>query len=327
MITQLDSTFTKVDPAPFASDRPLLPRKFIAAELAKREKLLTDSQYDVLESETEALLQKADPILKKQDFKTGFKSIVDLTWNANITLQRPIYGIWDRGYLLGGQHMQAAIKAAVPSSDRAKFAVNSGTPEKFALPLDVARLLSHFLNLDAGQIMASAAQAAVVNRVIQLASRFSTSQMVALKSHLIAAITPQVDTGDPISRKDLLKRIEKTLNVGRNRAETIARTELTNAYNVGRVDMARKSTLVEAFRFIPIEDTRTTDICRSRQGLIIPADDTLLLNANTPALHYRCRSTLSPVLPRVNAQHQQFMKDPSRRAQNRALVPLLEGWS
>jgi SPP1 gp7 family putative phage head morphogenesis protein len=304
-------------------EKSLIPQQVIIAGLDGIEEPLVQAQTEILLAGKERLLSAALPMVKAKDTS----AIASLSWPVAVHLQAPIYAVWSEGFGLGGEHMQAEVRAAIPRSDRARF---SGVPEnveRYALDLDVARLLAQFFELEPGQLMASAAQAAVLNRVIQLAGSFAQSQITDLKNHLIAAILPQPTTGDPISREELLKRIEGTLSVGRVRAENIARTELTNAYNRGRVAMGQRSTLVEAFRFIAIADARTTDICRSRDGMIIEAGDQAGLNGNTPALHFRCRSTLSPVMPRVNPTHQEWFEDSSRRRENRELALLLPGWS
>lgn len=80
----------------------------------------------------------------------------------------------------------------------------------------------------------------------------------------------------------------------KHRLETIARTESTSAYTAGRLATFRKSEFVVAVQFSAIIDGRTTRICRKRDGLILKMDDDRLA-ANTPPLHYNCRSTLVPV--------------------------------
>lgn len=328
MTSRLDSVFTPELNAldvPFAGDRPMISRSFIARSLDAIEAPLASDQAVILQAETEGLLDRALPLIAAKNLS----GVLALTWNAELRLQRPIYSLWADGYELGGQHMQAEVLKSIPKRERAQYsgASYSGVPERFALSADVSRLLASFLALDPGQIVASSAKAAVLSRVVQLAGNFGRSQLDDVKQHLMAAIVPQAGTGDPIGRRELLSRIESTLNVGRVRADNIARTELTSAYNVGRVEMGKRSSLVEAFRFLAISDNRTTPICNSRNGMIIPAGDTDLLNANTPALHFRCRSTLSPIMPRVNAAHRGFIADASRRAENRQLVALMPGWN
>lgn len=307
---------------PFANDQPLMPRAEIVEALESVEQPQVAAQVQILSDEKEKLLARALPMVEARDTA----AISGLSWNVAVQLQRPIYALWANGFALGGDHMQRAVRLAIPRRERGRF---SGVPERveqYAIAPDVEVLLSTFLNLSPGQLVASAAQAAVLSRVIQLAGNFSIDQITDIKGHLLAAILPQPETGDPISRDDLLKRISGTLGVGERRAQNIARTELTNAYNRGRVSMGQKSPLVETFRFLSLDDLRTTDICRSRNGMLIPATDAVLLAANTPALHFQCRSTLSPVLPRVNAMHRAWMNDPERSPENRMLVPLSDGW-
>jgi SPP1 gp7 family putative phage head morphogenesis protein len=83
--------------------------------------------------------------------------------------------------------------------------------------------------------------------------------------------------------------------IGRARAENIARTEATTAFNQGRLVAFRETSgFVAAVEFMAITDARTTPICMERDGLVLALDDPRL-PANTPPLHYMCRSVLSPV--------------------------------
>lgn len=82
-------------------------------------------------------------------------------------------------------------------------------------------------------------------------------------------------------------------SIGRARAENIARTEATMAYNQGRLTSFRDSDgFVAAVEFMAVTDARTTDICRARDGLVFALDDPLM---PVPPLHFMCRSILSPV--------------------------------
>lgn len=81
----------------------------------------------------------------------------------------------------------------------------------------------------------------------------------------------------------------------RARLENIARTEATTAYNAGRLAAFKaEGDFVRAVQFSAILDERTTDICRFRDGLIMRMDDPRL-PANTPPLHFMCRSVLLPI--------------------------------
>lgn len=311
-------------PKRFTTESPLLPIATITTGLDAIETPLVQAQVATVSAAADRLMLRALPLVERRDIA----GVEALEWQAAIALQMPIYDLWVQAYALGGEHMQQAFRLAIPRNERSRF---SGIPEfrnrqHYVLSVDVARLLSQFFDLEPGQLIASAAQQAVLNRVIQLAGSFARSQLRSLKDDLIAAIVPQPDTGNPISREDLLQRIQSTLNVGRVRADNIARTEITHAYNRGRVSMGLRSELLDGFRFLAIDDSRTTDICRTRNGMIILRSDSAGLAANTPAMHFRCRSTLSPILSRVNARHRTMLADPDRRRQARELAPLLPGW-
>lgn len=81
----------------------------------------------------------------------------------------------------------------------------------------------------------------------------------------------------------------------RARLENIARTEATAAYNQGRVYRFLQSKgFIQAVRFDAILDSRVTEICQHRNGLLFALDDPRL-RQNTPPLHYQCRSVLTPI--------------------------------
>ena len=83
--------------------------------------------------------------------------------------------------------------------------------------------------------------------------------------------------------------------IGKARAENIARTEATTAFNQGRLEAFRETKgFVGAVEFMAITDARTTPICMERDGLVLAINDPRLPD-NTPPLHYMCRSVLSPV--------------------------------
>lgn len=76
--------------------------------------------------------------------------------------------------------------------------------------------------------------------------------------------------------------------------ETVFRTNIQSAYNAGRLMGIRKNPDVEFLEFIGIRDSRQTDICRARTGVIRPASDPWW-KRNWPPLHFNCRSTVRPV--------------------------------
>lgn len=309
----IDSVFDTIllNEVPFPDDAPLIPLEDIQAGLDRAEDQAIAGQMAEIEREGDRLLLQGLRAVDAQDLS----AVNALEWGLSGALQRPIYRLWEDGYQLGGIDMLTEMRSVVPQNF-ARF-----------VSAEVAAALREMLQLTPAILINTPAQVAVLNRVIVLAGNFSRDLLNQLKLDLVSAIVPQPTTGMPISRRQLLDRIQNTLSVSSVRASNIARTELTNAYNMGRVRSALQAELVEAFRFIAIDDSRTTEICRSRNGMIILASDQQAIEANKPSLHYRCRSTLSPVLPRVSRRHRNWMNDPNRDYRNRTLVPLLPGWN
>lgn len=76
------------------------------------------------------------------------------------------------------------------------------------------------------------------------------------------------------------------------RTETVFRNYMQTAYNGGRwAQFERNKKAVPYLMYSAINDARTTDICRHRNGMIREVDDSFW-NSNSPPAHHRCRSTL-----------------------------------
>jgi SPP1 gp7 family putative phage head morphogenesis protein len=94
-------------------------------------------------------------------------------------------------------------------------------------------------------------------------------------------------------KADLKRTIRKASKVYINRhIKTVARMESITAANQARIQAAKESKIVKAFRFWAVIDIRTTDFCRSRHNHIIPLDSPYL-DEYTPPCHFGCRSLLS----------------------------------
>lgn len=102
------------------------------------------------------------------------------------------------------------------------------------------------------------------------------------------------------SVNDLVKRIMGTkrlkyrdgiLNVSRRSAEAIARTALNHTANyASEVLYAENLDLIEKVQWVSTLDSRTTPVCRSRDGKVYPVDD-----GPRPPAHINCRSTTIPI--------------------------------
>lgn len=79
--------------------------------------------------------------------------------------------------------------------------------------------------------------------------------------------------------------------------ENIVRTNFSDAYNQGRLDMMEDKDLgdlVTGVMFSAIMDERTTEVCEALDGQIFMQGDPDIARF-TPPLHYMCRSTFVPV--------------------------------
>lgn len=80
------------------------------------------------------------------------------------------------------------------------------------------------------------------------------------------------------------------------RLDTILRTNITNAFNRGRLVAASdEEDVIQGYEYTATLDERTTHLCRGLDGSIIMKDDPNL-GRLTPPLHWNCRSLLVPVL-------------------------------
>src|SRR5258708_38619384 len=82
-----------------------------------------------------------------------------------------------------------------------------------------------------------------------------------------------------------------------SRLETLARTNITDAYNQGRLSMAKDPDVVDllaGMRYSTVLDDRTTEICQFLNDKVFEMDDPALEQL-APPNHFNCRSVLVPV--------------------------------
>lgn len=81
------------------------------------------------------------------------------------------------------------------------------------------------------------------------------------------------------------------------RLQTIVRTNTTEAYNVGRITAAQDPDLADfsqGMLYSAVLDSRTTEVCRYLDGVVIPLDHPML-NRLAPPNHFNCRAILADV--------------------------------
>lgn len=102
------------------------------------------------------------------------------------------------------------------------------------------------------------------------------------------------------TRTETERAIAALVQQNMNRAALITTTETTYAYNRGRLTSYHGNG-VDYVRFSAVMDARTSAQCRSRHGKVMRLDSPDLA-ANTPPLHGRCRSVLSPVFSKYQPE-------------------------
>lgn len=112
---------------------------------------------------------------------------------------------------------------------------------------------------------------------------------------------------DIVNRSEAELALQEIMQTYNDRASLIVTTETTYGVNRGRLASFAEDG-VDYVEFLGVRDDRQSDICRSRHGKVMRMDDPRLAN-NTPPLHGRCRSLLSPIF---SAFEPDVVKDPER---------------
>jgi SPP1 gp7 family putative phage head morphogenesis protein len=253
--------------------------------------------------------------LKKEAQGKSLSEIAKLNWDLAPDIAKTLNITWDKGYKSGSKDAIKELRAAIPQK------YNSSQYAKVADLIKKIFDLKPFSAFDSGRPKASVK--AILSRNLKIAGDYSKEILERVKNNLSQSMINQPSTGYPMPPKQVNALIQDTLNVSQARAATISRTETTNAYNQSRVETFKQSSLATHCRYLAISDDRTTDICRTRNGMVFPMSEA---PKHQPANHFNCRAVLSPLLPRINPAHQKMIDDPNLDPNNRVLAPLLVGW-
>lgn len=93
-----------------------------------------------------------------------------------------------------------------------------------------------------------------------------------------------------LSVPKMSKMIQQRMNVGKNEATRLVRTELNYIHNQANLASIEDSGL-EFYKFVATLDSRTSQKCRAHDGSIIPVEEASP-GDNLPPLHPHCRSTI-----------------------------------
>lgn len=298
-----DSVFSEYIPKEYFTDeKPITSEKAIADELDKIEK----PTAQVLSQKFDNAVENAVDFLSKAIANQDNEKVKNYKWILNVGLTNSLWGEWLLGWKTGYERGKKEInKLRLTSNDLDPSLLQFNQPEPQS---DILRNRP--------------AEKAIKARTNTLAKDVSNSEWKNIKGIILDAIKPQSSTENPISRKELLERINTQLGDRKqkfkNRAERIARTELTFAYNAGRLDSYVRSGLVSGVKYQTIFDERRCPICASRQGIVVALDDVEGLAKLAIPTHPMCRCVWSPVL---KEEFDTQSKEKDRQIKNRDLVP------
>ena len=115
----------------------------------------------------------------------------------------------------------------------------------------------------------------------------------ALVKHIHQNLTVGIIRGDSVQK--MARQLKKDLNVLYYQAERLVRTETNYAMNQGHKKGYEDSGVVEKYEFLAAIDSRTSKLCRDKDGKVFKLKDSKV-GVNFPPLHPHCRSTIIPVL-------------------------------
>lgn len=179
------------------------------------------------------------------------------------------WGLWLVGMHHGRDHARRELKMI--GHDTAKFSLVSDKPPS--------------------RIQNKQAEKAIWTRNNILAGNVADTEWLRIQASLKESVN-----GD-IGRDELVSAISSTLGGDRfkARATLIARTELTFAYNAGRIETYRDNNVGSIRRYC-INDERTCEQCAGLNGMVASLDDMSAVMRVTPPNHPACRCTVSPVI-------------------------------
>jgi len=123
----------------------------------------------------------------------------------------------------------------------------------------------------------------------------AAAEQLTIVQALHDEIARSLETGEPfeVFAKRIKQRLRDTWGKASSaRLETVYRTNVQTAYGVGRWYQQQDAEITSVRPFMlfdGVEDSRQSEICQQRNGIVKRHDDPYVA-ANWPPLHQRCRS-------------------------------------
>jgi len=106
---------------------------------------------------------------------------------------------------------------------------------------------------------------------------------------IVSQLKEGIERGESIPK--LAKRIQEQVEMGKGRAEMIARTETLRAFNRAAEDRYKIGG-IEMFEWLTAHDERLCELCEELDGITFSVTS----NHERPPLHPRCRCTIVPMI-------------------------------
>jgi SPP1 gp7 family putative phage head morphogenesis protein len=132
---------------------------------------------------------------------------------------------------------------------------------------------------------------------IKFITRFAFENVKGLNDYAKEKLRQELALGlmNAETPRELAKRIDDVIEVSKDRARMIARTESVRAYNLGREYAAKESGLKLVKEWDAHLDDRTSKVCQALHGTRVGIKDSFTYKGekyNTPPAHVNCRSKL-----------------------------------
>lgn len=131
--------------------------------------------------------------------------------------------------------------------------------------------------------------------VIQFITNYTFDLIKDMNDESVGKLRSELSRGimNGLNSKEIANNLKEKLEISKNRAKTIARTESHRAYNTGAFETAKQSGLnVKKKWYNPDPDS---DVCRHLQNKVVTLDDAFTYKGEsfmTPPAHPNCRSRI-----------------------------------
>lgn len=220
-----------------------------------------------LKKQMEACLSGVKDEIEKS-YKPSLKYVEDFDYKFDKKLERKIFEFFADLFQMG----RADVKREMPK----KFVILPNVD-----PADALAYLEKKAVMIAGVLQQKLVDDAKSAMLLGLKNGDSNAEIINRIEEIFAPYVGSVVAGEVVQP---------------SRIETIVRTNLTDAYNQGRLvqgEMAGE--LLEGWKYSAILDSRTTEVCSQLDGKVFKAGDKAIYKLKPPR-HFNCRSVLVPIV-------------------------------